>query len=324
MKYKVLIIGAGNIASGYDDEDSDMFLTHAHAFKYHDGFELLGFVDIDKKKANIAAKKWGTNAFFNLESAIQKFQYIDIFCIAVPDVFHYEILLKVAALKPKFVFAEKPLTQTLSESLIIKNLYSINTIPLMVNFKRAFIPEFKFLEYEIKNNCFGKLRDFYGFYNRGLKHNASHLFDLFFRLTGEKDLILTQFIDQINDYSLSDLSYSFLAKSNSGVNFNLKSFNGNEYPIFELDFHFSAGRIRVTNAGEIIEKYKKQPSSFNGLTTIKLSESIVTSLNKSFIYSIQNIYNHLTSGEKVVSDIDDTILVMGVTEKIIKSINKYV
>ncbi len=34
----------------------------------------------------------------------------------------------------------------------------------MVNFNR-FIPEFKFLENEIKNNNFGKLKDFYGFYD---------------------------------------------------------------------------------------------------------------------------------------------------------------
>lgn len=322
MIFNVLIIGAGNIASGYDEINSEMILTHAHAFKMHNGFNLIGFVDTNEQRATLAAKKWGTKAFYSLESAVEVYPYIDIFCIAVPDNMHFDILEKVSSHNPKFVFTEKPLTQTLSESYHIKNLYSQKNIPLMVNFKRAFIPEFKTLAKEINEGKFGVLRDCFGFYNRGFKHNASHLIDLFLRLTADKDLIFKYLLGEIVDYSSSDPSYSFIAKSNSEINFILKSYHGDEYPIFEIDLHFSSGRIRIINAGENIEVYKKLPSSFNGLSAIKHCESIPTSLNKSLLFSAQNIYNHLTFGEEIISNIDEAISVMRISESIINEIKK--
>ncbi len=322
MIFNVLIVGAGNIASGYDEISSDMFLTHAHAFKIHEGFNLVGFVDNNKEKANSAAKKWKTRAFYTLESAFEFNSRIDVYCIAVPDNLHYDFLKRVYDLNPKLVFSEKPLTQTLSESLEIKDLYEKKQIPLMVNFKRSFIPEFIQLGNEIKEGKFGVFWDCFGYYNRGFRHNGSHLLDLFVRMTGINDLTLTHLIDQICDYSTSDPSYSFVAKSMNGSNFVLKSYDGELYPIFEMDLHFSEGRVRIIDAGEMIEIYRNKPSSFKGLAAIKRDLSISTSLNQSLLFSAQNIFNHLAFGEEIISSVDEVIQTMRILEKIKVSIKK--
>ena len=47
--YKAVIIGAGNIAAGFDSPKSEKVLTHAHAILLHPDFELLGFYDRDEK-----------------------------------------------------------------------------------------------------------------------------------------------------------------------------------------------------------------------------------------------------------------------------------
>ena len=54
--YNVLIVGAGNIGSGYDNPNSIEFLTHAHAFVNHDGFNLIGFVEPNNVVGLNAAK----------------------------------------------------------------------------------------------------------------------------------------------------------------------------------------------------------------------------------------------------------------------------
>lgn len=47
---RVVIIGAGNIAAGFDTPESKKILTHAHAVVVNPDFQLLGFYDIDEKK----------------------------------------------------------------------------------------------------------------------------------------------------------------------------------------------------------------------------------------------------------------------------------
>ena len=44
--------------------------------------------------------------------------------------------------------------------------------------------------------------------------------------------------------------------------------------------------------------------------------------NKSLLFSVQNIYNHLTFGEEIISNIDEAISVMRISESIINEIKK--
>lgn len=108
--YNVLIVGAGNIGAFFDMPSSKNILTHAHAFTKAKGFNFLGFVDIDKEKAQNAAKLWNTSYFENLSEAFNK-NRIDIISICTPDEFHYNLLKQLADFPVRLVFAEKPLTK---------------------------------------------------------------------------------------------------------------------------------------------------------------------------------------------------------------------
>lgn len=320
--FRVLIIGAGNIASGYDNPESECFLTHAHAFSTHPGFELIGFVDPNTNNAEVAAKKWKVNAFSNIDQALASYKDIDVFCITVPDHLHYNLLRQVAEYNPKLVFTEKPLTDTLNQALIIQKLYKDLNIPILINFKRAFVPEIIEIIQKVKQNAFGELKSCFAFYNRGLKHNGSHMIDLFTRFTDCKSLVLKQIIDSLDDYSKHDLSYSIVAETDMGASFILKSFDGVEYPIFELDLHYKFGRIRLFNTGEKIEVYRVQTSnSFNGYQFLQPISTINTSIHRSMYFSANNIHEYLTSGKSLLASLEDGIRVIHLTEQIIKEIN---
>ena len=65
--YRVGIIGAGQIAGGYDDLNSEDVLTHAHAFNDNPQIDFIGFYDINSNKAKEMAKKWETKFFDKLD-----------------------------------------------------------------------------------------------------------------------------------------------------------------------------------------------------------------------------------------------------------------
>ena len=57
-KYKVVVVGAGNIGALFDTPDSKEILTHANAFLRNEHFQLMGFFDVDRKKTLEAARRW--------------------------------------------------------------------------------------------------------------------------------------------------------------------------------------------------------------------------------------------------------------------------
>ena len=144
--YNVIIIGAGDIGSGYDSPNSENYLTHAHAFSDHRGFNLIGFIEPNIEIGKREALKWDVYHFSKIEDAFNK-EIIDIVSIAAPDDLHYMILKQLVIYKPAFVLTEKPLTLDLDEAREIIEIYK--DIPVIVNFRRKFVPEINELN-EIK------------------------------------------------------------------------------------------------------------------------------------------------------------------------------
>ncbi|MDA7707907.1 Gfo/Idh/MocA family oxidoreductase [Flavobacteriaceae bacterium] len=316
--YNVLIVGAGDIGAGYDTPNSNFYLSHAHAFKDHPGFKLIGFVEPNKYNAAIASEKWGVDCFISLDHAFDNFK-IDVVSIAVPDEFHYNILKEVIKYKPKFVLAEKPLTQTIPQAIEIVNLY--REIPCIVNFKRRFTPEIIALKEKIVNNYFGEFRFGTSYYGKGFIHNGSHLVNLLLYFL---DINWDSFekIDSVLDYKSNDPSLSVLLKSSEkNCSFLIKSLDQNDFTVFDFDMIFSRGKIRITDLGNKIEEYQIEKNDvFNAFLTLELKKSYETKLNKSLIYLIDDIYGFLTQKKPLSCNLDEVYNEMKFTNKIINSI----
>lgn len=316
--YNVLIVGAGDIGAGYDTLKSIEILTHAHAFVEHEGFNLIGFVEPNIVVAKNAATKWSTSAFATIEEAFSK-KEIDIVTVAAPDEHHFEILKKIAKYKPKFVLAEKPLTQTISQAMEIVNLY--REIPCIVNFKRRFTPEIIELKEKIVNNYFGEFRFGTSYYGKGFIHNGSHLVNLLLYFL---DINWDNFekIDSVLDYKSDDPSLSVLLKcSEKNCSFLIKSLDQNDFTVFDFDMIFSRGKIRITDLGNKIEEYQIEKNDvFNAFLTLDLKKSYETKLNKSLIYLVDDIYVFLTQKKPLSCNLDEVYNEMKFTNKIINSL----
>lgn len=313
--YNVLIVGAGDIGSGFDNPNSTEVLTHAHAFVKHEGFNLIGFVEPNKGVALNAAKKWSTSTFTTMKEAFSENE-IDIVSVAAPDKYHFEILTEIATFKPKFVLAEKPLTNTIDEAREILSLFNNEKIAALVNYKRRFIPEILKLKEKLDNKCFGDFIYGTSYYGKGLNHNGSHLIDLLiYFLDNNWDNIVL--LDQVNDFEKEDPSYSVILSDCHKNSLLIKAIDCRHFTTFEIDLIFKKGRVRITELGlEIEESIVKKNEIFTSFNTLQKTKTEKTQLNNSLLFTVDHIYNYLIKGTKLVCSIEETIKGMELINKI--------
>ena len=312
--FNVLIVGAGAIGAFYDTPESEHVLTHAHAFSTHPGYRLLGFVDTDLNRGQIAAQLWGCNAFENIEEALEK-ERVDVACIAVPDGLHYAILKNISNFPLQAVFAEKPLTRTVREAEEIVAIYEERAISVCVNYKRSFVPEFEALRDQIKGDYFGKYLTGTGYYGKGFLHNGSHLINLLCYLLG--DIRDHKIVASENDYYIDDPSISVTLVFDNKHLFNLHHVNCGQYTIFEVDLLFERGRVRIIDTGFKIEYHSvAEHNIFKEYNFLMKSSEVDTQLGRSLYYSASNIYGHLTKKEHLKCTIYDAFKTMLICNKI--------
>lgn len=317
--FNVLIIGCGKIGAFFDKPGDKNVLTHAHAFSLHKGFNLVGFVDIDFEQTEKAVAIWNGHVFKNLKEAFEN-NHIDIVCNATPDQFHFRVLKEILKYQSKFIFTEKPLTATLKEAREIKKLTKKKKIGMAVNYRRRFVPEFKKIKEEIKKGKYGEYLTGTGFYTKGITHNGSHAIDLLQYFIGDiKDAtIFSSNGGKVRDPHITT-AIEFQSKNKNKKKFFLHNINHKFYAIFELDFLFSKARIRIINSGFQIEIQEvKEDKFFKGYRNMEYDKTINTSLGKSLYFAVDNIYKHITQGEKLDCSLEDGYKNMLAVKKIIK------
>lgn len=309
-KLNVVIIGAGNIASGYDYPASRLVLTHAHAIGISKSYRLLGFCDVNSDRAKEAALKWKTKVITDIENLDSK---PDIICCAVPDDNHFDILKKCCEYDTiKAVICEKPITKSSLQAKYLVDVYKQKGIPLWVNYTRRFLNEFVELKNWIENA--GNLITANCFYGKGIFHNCSHMINILEFLVGFLELSSTGNV--LYDYFEDDPSVEFQLKTKTGKIF--------FYPVpcsivtvFEFDLIFSFGRIKYSDATGLIEYYviAESPIYKNELNYI-LYKSVKVMNGAALQNLYENIYATLNSQEKNCSSGETAYRTVCLCEKI--------
>lgn len=306
-RYRVLIVGAGDIAAFYDTPESNIILTHAHAITKLPELELIGFVDKDINKARKAAKVWNTKAYEYIDE-IQ--ELIDIICCAVSDDAHYEVLKGFDNKNIRAIVAEKPITKTIWQAREIVKIYKNSSTLMEVNYSRRFTEEFVYMKNKIKD--MGELYVGTGYYGKGMLHNASHLVDLLCFCFNEVSFHRTN--DYINDFSEDDISADVILRVD-GKSVFLHPINCQVVTVFELDLLFENGRIRYNDSNGKIEIYKKSYSElYRGEINYRLEEELLIDSSKSLINLYKNVISCLQGTEKLISPLNNAIKVLEICE----------
>lgn len=317
-KYKVSIIGAGNIASRYDNPDDKKILTHAHAVIRNDKFELLGFFDCDSRNREIAASKWKTEAFETIYDACSS---ADIVCCCVPDEFHYDILKAIVEFRPRLIIAEKPLALSIEEAWELKNIFNKTGVPVALNYSRRYIPDFQQIRDDYKQNKYGRLIKGVGYYGKGMFHNGGHLIDLLtfiFSCTLE----ILEVKNSISDFGIVDKTYDAEIKVADGI-IDLIGVDSRICTVLELDMMFEKARIRIVDGGSNIEIYSVGESKdYKGYYNYQKNRDVSVDYSMALCGLYQNVANYLNHTESLMCSIDDGINVIRVCSDIRENINE--
>lgn len=126
-RFRAGMVGAGNICE-----------FHVAAVKALPNVELIGITDLDRDKAEAAAKKWGTTAFATMDDLIAA--GANVIHVLTPPAAHGKVTL-AALERGCHVLVEKPITEDEQEALAIAKLAKAKGLTVSVNHSLLYDPQ---------------------------------------------------------------------------------------------------------------------------------------------------------------------------------------
>lgn len=319
-QYKVVIIGTGQIAGGYDSPGSDMVLTHAHAIHQHAKFQLAGVYDINKEKATQFANKWFSAAYEDLDQMFEEVKP-SIAVIAVPDEWHEAMLEKLSDAALQLIICEKPLgfdipkLETILEKLARKN------IAIAVNYSRNYDEAILRLKQQIQQQGFGDFINATLMYTKGIQHNGSHAISLLRFLFGEVENF--NILSATFDYKQSDPTLDLFLNFEQNYKCHLIAGNATTYSIFDYDFYFQKARIKFRQKGFTygIQAVVDDPT-YKGYQNLGPTEYKDSLLKQALLNLYQNVDDHLTNKKPLYCSGQEALTTQKVLQEIMAQYHK--
>ncbi len=178
---KVLLIGLGDIAMGYDFGCDDVTWTHVSAILKNDNFEIVAGVDPDAVTQERFNKLTSAPVYSHVDEFLQDSQQsVDLVVISSPTKYHYCHFKKIKPLQPKLVLIEKPLVAFDDELEML--MAEIKSGPrVMVNLFRLYQRQINSVlkEHADSEICRISIR-----YSKSIEHSGIHFISLILRHFG--------------------------------------------------------------------------------------------------------------------------------------------
>lgn len=254
IKYKALIIGCGNMGCLNDAPGSgkeEKTISFAKALKESGRFDVY-YYDEDGSKINKAIELWGGNWCNNAR--------MDVVIVCTPDKTHYDILSKEIWAQPKLVIVEKPLCETVAEAEEIVDMYEKAGVPILLDYTRRFIPEYR--------DLIGKVGAVTCDFNRGKLHTLTHALDLITMYGTSDNVCASGFCEIMDEHRVWDL---ILYDDNNECIFREQRIGGE--PVHPRYDHHT--RYVIKNALEYLDEGKPLLCTmYDGLEALKLLEEL--------------------------------------------------
>lgn len=305
-RLKVLIVGCGNIAGGFDAARDPGLppLTHAGAFSQHGGFDLVACVDPDDMRRQAFMRRWAVpSGFSSLDQVASAFEPggFDVVSLCSPTSVHSEQLRATLSLGPRLVFCEKPVTATVSETTELVRLCEEAGIPLAVNHTRRWATDIQRLASQLRAGAWGPIRSAVGTYNKGVLNNGSHMVDLLHLLLGP--LVLEQSGAPLADFWSDDPSVPALLRTPQGIPVHLVIAHARDAAVFELQLITEKAVITMEDGGLKwrVRRVVESPV-FSGYRVLDSGEWIAGDYMQATSCAVANLHDHLERGVPLASD----------------------
>jgi predicted dehydrogenase len=315
---RVLIIGCGNIAGGFDAERpaSAPPLTHAGAYWRHGGFRLVGCVEPDAAKREAFMQRWLVEKGYPTIDAAAAGGPYDVVSLCSPTSLHAAHLAAALSLHPRLVFCEKPVTGSAAETAAAVDVCNAAGVKMAVNHNRRWAPDIVRLQAELQpGGPWGAVRAAIGIYNKGVLNNGSHLVDLAQLLLGPLDLIAAG--APVYDHWKDDPTVPALLQSRAGVPLTLNAAHAGDYAIFELQLLCERGMVAMEDggAGWRVRRIVGSPH-FKGYAVLDGGQRSAGEYHASTLAAVTNIHETLTRGAPLASTGETALAAQRLCEQI--------
>ncbi|MBL8346522.1 MAG: Gfo/Idh/MocA family oxidoreductase [Rubrivivax sp.] len=305
QQLRVLIVGCGNIAGGFDAErpSSAPPLTHAGAYWRHGGFRLVACVEPDAARREAFMQRWLIEkGYANIDAAAAAGPY-DVVSLCSPTALHAAHIAAILSLHPRLLFCEKPVTGSAAETAAAVEVCAAAGVKMAVNHNRRWAPDIVRLKRELQAGAggpWGAVRAAIGIYNKGVLNNGSHLVDLMQMLLGPLELIAAG--PPLFDHWKDDPSVPALLQTRQGVPVTLNAAHAGDYAVFELQLFTERGMVAMEDggAGWRVRRVVGSPH-FKGYAVLDSGQRTSGEYHASTLAAVGNVHDALTRNAPLAS-----------------------
>jgi predicted dehydrogenase len=299
---RVLVVGCGNIAGGFDEARAAGAwpLTHAGAYARHGGFRLAACVEPDMVRRQAFMARWSVGRGHADLGDLGDDTAFDVISICSPTAVHGTQLEQVLRLRPRLVFCEKPVTRSASATLDWVEAFEQAGIAFAVNHTRRWAPDIVRLKDELAAGRFGAIRSIVGHYNKGILNNGSHMIDLCRDLFGPLRALWAG--EAVDDFWPDDPTIAAMLATQAGVPVSLVPSHAADYALFELEIVAERGMLAMEQAGLAWRWREAAPSrQFAGYRGVAEDTRTPGEYEQAMTGAAANIHDALTRGAPLAS-----------------------
>lgn len=249
MVYKVGIIGCGQIASIFEeDEWREHPCTHAGAYNAVKKTKIVAAADLNEERLNGFSGRWGGNTYKDYNEMLKN-EDLDIVSVTANTPYHSEMVIRAATAGVKAIFCEKPIATSLAEAEEMIKACDNEGVKLIINHTRRWDSYYQKAKEFVDNNEIGEITSISGFFTSGLLIMGTHLFDIIRFISGDAEWV----VGDIEKGGSSDPSGSGFIGFKNGALGSVIGSSLKKYLIFEIDIQGTEGRICIKNNGKTFE-----------------------------------------------------------------------
>lgn len=313
------MIGCGRIGAEVFNYRKEMGpATHAGAYQGHPRIKLVGLVDTNQKKLNLASKYFpGISLFASAEEMFRNIKP-DIVSVATHSDSHLPLVKLAAKFGTRAIVCEKPIAGSLKEAKEMIKICRENKSLLFINHQRRFDPLVREWRGRVKNGLIGDILQSNSFYCNGLFNNGTHIIDLLRFFLGEVDW-LRAVTNEKTSWNKNDKNVDALIRFKNGARVVLQSLPKN-YDFLDQYFYGSRGRIVIKDLNCQIEHRKLIKSQYyQGYYQLFQKPRFYGKIRSFMLSMADHIVNCLDGKEKPVSRGEDGLAALKILFALRKS-----
>lgn len=305
---RAAVVGCGMIGAGDGgDPHPDVgVMTHVGAYRACSDTDLVAVCDPDRARARAV----GVDAFTDPDELLARTEP-ELVSVATPDATHAtEIERCLRAPSVRGVLAEKPLALDPGAARALVALARERGVVLAVNYSRRFSPAIRALD----AGAIGDLQHVAGVYVKGLAHNGTHWLDLLRMLTGEPAAVRGW--DRLREPGADPALDAELTLA-GGAGARLAALDTTAFTAFEMELTGTRGRLRITEAGHVIERFEVADDRRNpGYRVLRLAERTTGALRDGTLNAVRDLVRCVREGGEPACRGEDGVAALELVEAI--------